>query len=130
MPRNSESRFIRLSLPQKQRRAASGGSPFPLRVAGGGRVVEGSPDRRYPAEHGRALRDREGAARYPWQTKFAPWAPAAKLNEAERRAGEARHMFERETTDREEGTGNPLLFYDAHKDLFRFSDGSFHEYGL
>lgn len=55
-----------------------------------------------------------------------PWAPAAKLTEAERRADHARHMFDSEKERRNEGTGgHPELFYDTPKDLFRFSDGTF-----
>ncbi len=35
-------------------------------------------------------------------------------------------MFGSEKRDREEGWGyHPLLFYDAPKNLFRFSDGRF-----
>lgn len=63
---------------------------------------------------------------YPWQLELPPWAPAAKMAEAERRADHARFMFEHEKTYRDEGMGgHPQLFYDARRDLFRFSDGTF-----
>ena len=63
---------------------------------------------------------------YPWQLELPPWAPKAKTTEAERRTDHARHMFEWEKLNREEGWGaHPLLFYDERRDLFRFSDGSF-----
>ncbi len=64
---------------------------------------------------------------YPWQLELPEWAPHAKLTEAERRAEDARRMFDWELEDRREnGWGaDPLLFYDALKALFRFSDGTF-----
>ena len=58
--------------------------------------------------------------------ELPPWAPAARLTEAERRADHARHMFDSEKERRDERTGgHPELFYDAPKDLFRFSGGTF-----
>jgi hypothetical protein len=63
---------------------------------------------------------------YPWQLELPPWAPAAKLTEAERRADFARRMFEWEERNREEGWGgHPLLFYDERRGFFRLSDGAF-----
>lgn len=61
-----------------------------------------------------------------WHLELAPWAPKARMTEAERRADEARYVLGREKRDREEGWGgHHLLSYDAPKDLFRFSDGTF-----
>ncbi len=63
---------------------------------------------------------------YPWQLELPPWAPAASMTEAERRADFARFLFEHEKAWRNDGMGgHPLLFYDAPKDLFRFPDGRF-----
>ncbi|MDP9439438.1 MAG: hypothetical protein M3P49_11960 [Actinomycetota bacterium] len=56
---------------------------------------------------------------YPWQLELSPWAPHAKLTEAERRADKARHMFEREKEWRDEGMSrHPELFYDEEAGFF------------
>ena len=63
---------------------------------------------------------------HPWQLELPPWTPGTQQTEAERRADFARHAFEWEKGWREEGWGGDSeLFYDAPKDLFRFSDGTF-----
>ena len=63
---------------------------------------------------------------YPWQLEPPPWAPGARMTEAERRADRARFMFEHEKTYRDEGMdGHPDLFYDEGPGFFRFSDGTF-----
>lgn len=66
------------------------------------------------------------ALEYPWQMPVAPRALAAEMTESERRADFTRRMFELEKSLLDDGTGGqPLLFYDAPKDFFRFSDGRF-----
>ena len=63
---------------------------------------------------------------YPWQIEPIPWAPKAKMTEAERRADFTRFMFEQERAWREEGMGGyPDLFYDEGRGFFRFSDVAF-----
>jgi hypothetical protein len=62
---------------------------------------------------------------YPWQLELPPWAPAAKMTEAERRADFARGRFDFWKDALDDGDGHPLLFYDETLGFFRFSDGSF-----
>ncbi len=58
--------------------------------------------------------------------KFVPWAPAAKMTEAERRADEARFNFDFWKGLLDEGFfDHPDLFYDEGPGFFRFSDGTF-----
>ena len=63
---------------------------------------------------------------YPWQIELPPWAPKAKMTEAERRADEARFHFDFWKTLLDEGFfDHPDLFYDEGRGFFRFADGTF-----
>ncbi len=61
---------------------------------------------------------------YPWQLDLPPWAPAAKMTEAERRSAGTRSMFDFWKEGLDNGMGHPGLFLDERRGFFRFSDGT------